>query len=75
MGIPRLASHLRPFARRTVLEGDHVIIDGPAFAFHILHLCLANTRANGPFDWPSYALLGETALAWLDYLQASGITV
>ncbi len=75
MGIPRLTSYLRPYAELCQLDGSQVVIDGPALAFHIIHLCRLALGTDGPSSEPTYALLGQTAVDWLDLLQAHGIMV
>ena len=75
MGIPHLTTTLQPFARREALNGKTVVIDGPAFAYHIIYLCELASRPIGPLTQPSPALLGETALAWLDMLERHKISV
>ena len=71
MGIPHLRRHLEPYAQRSRLQDCDIAIDGPALAYHILALC-RKTTAKTPFEHPSYALLGQTAIAWLDQVQACG---
>ncbi|KAK7417045.1 hypothetical protein QQX98_004806 [Neonectria punicea] len=63
MGIPHLISTLEPFAVHGPLDDKAVVIDGPALAYHILYIC----NRNGVV-LPSYQLLGDTAVAWLDEL-------
>ncbi|EGX95779.1 hypothetical protein CCM_00433 [Cordyceps militaris CM01] len=63
MGIPHLISTLEPYAQHVALERVNVVVDGPGLAHHILHVC----RLNG-VEHPSYRLLGETAVDWLDQL-------
>lgn len=70
MGIPHLKRHLQPYAVASSLDGRHVIIDGPALAYHVLRLCYRSSPGNGPLSQPSYALLGATAVAWLNKLTA-----
>ncbi|KAG5985105.1 hypothetical protein E4U55_001354 [Claviceps digitariae] len=70
MGVPGLCASLRTFAHADTLDGDVVTIDGPALAYHVLHLC----RANG-VNLPSYDFLGHVATYWLDKLVLHGITV
>lgn len=70
MGIPRLLTTLEPYATFKELQGSSVVIDGPAFAYHILHVC----RVNG-ISQPSYELLGETAVSWLNAFTDSKVTV
>jgi hypothetical protein len=68
MGIPRLISTLEPYVVHGLLNNEHVVIDGPALAYHILYIC---NRHGIP--QPSYKLLGETAVAWLDELTRRGV--
>lgn len=75
MGVPGLKRHLQPFATYVDLDKRRVIIDGPALAYHILYLCLAKASRNSPLELPSYRLLGETVVAWLDQLEACGVSV
>ncbi|KFH42080.1 hypothetical protein ACRE_071780 [Hapsidospora chrysogenum ATCC 11550] len=65
MGIPRLISTLEPFAVRGPLEGDDLVIDGPALAYHVLYICRRNRIGQ-----PSYDLLGRTTVSWLDKLSS-----
>ncbi|KAM4055701.1 XPG domain-containing protein [Hirsutella rhossiliensis] len=70
MGIPRLTTTLQPYADLCVLQDEAVVIDGPALAYHIIHVC----RINGVVQ-PSYRLVGETTLAWLDELSSHQVVV
>lgn len=70
MGVSHLYNSFRPFAHADILDGDVVTIDGPALAYHVLHLC----RANG-VNLPSYGFLGDVATSWLDKLVLHGISV
>ncbi|KPM40096.1 hypothetical protein AK830_g6481 [Neonectria ditissima] len=70
MGIPHLISTLEPFAVHGLLDDKSVVIDGPAFAYHILYIC----NINGVV-LPSYQLLGDTAVAWLDELTRRRVSV
>ncbi|KAM5386732.1 hypothetical protein ACJZ2D_000025 [Fusarium nematophilum] len=70
MGIPHLISTLEPFAVHGVLDGNHVVIDGPALAYHILYIC----NRHGVTQ-PSYQLLGDTTIAWLDELVRRCVSV
>lgn len=72
MGIPRLTSTLRPYASRLPIEGP-VVIDGPALAYHILHVARFEAGTRTAVDEPSYAVLGSTVIRWLDTLQSCGI--
>ncbi|KAK0718258.1 XPG domain containing-domain-containing protein [Lasiosphaeria miniovina] len=75
MGVPHLRRHLEPYAQKGVIEPCNVVIDGPALAYHILALCLRSTQKSSPSEQPSYDVLGCTTVAWLDEIQASGLTV
>ncbi|CCT73482.1 uncharacterized protein FFB20_13745 [Fusarium fujikuroi] len=70
MGIPRLIPTLEPYVVHGGLNNEHVVIDGPALAYHILYIC---NRQGIP--QPSYKLLGETTVAWLDELTRRGVGV
>lgn len=70
MGIPRLITTLEPYAIFKELSGTSVVIDGPSFAYHVLHICRINDISQ-----PSCAVLGETAVRWLDSLGQSNVTV
>ncbi|GKT59488.1 DNA replication initiation factor CDC45 [Colletotrichum tofieldiae] len=70
MGIPHLLNHLSPYGVLGPIDGDRVVIDGPALAYHIYHLCTRSTSGL-----PSYGLLGRTALAWLDKLTSHDISI
>ncbi|KAK6220219.1 dna replication initiation factor cdc45 [Colletotrichum tabaci] len=43
MGIPHLLNHLSPYGVLGPLDSDRVVIDGPALAYHIYHLCTRST--------------------------------
>lgn len=73
MGIPRLRQLLEPYAEEVDLKGRDIVIDGPALVYHILSLC--QRHATSLFDLPSYNLLGQTAVRWLDELSKSGANV
>ncbi|KAH7171529.1 XPG domain containing-domain-containing protein [Dactylonectria macrodidyma] len=70
MGIPHLISTLEPFAIHDHLENRSIVIDGPAFAYHVLYIC----NRNGVV-LPSYQLLGDTAVAWLEELTGYGVSI
>ncbi|KAM0348762.1 hypothetical protein ACHAPU_004201 [Fusarium lateritium] len=70
MGIPRLIVTLEPYVVHGVLDNQHVVIDGPALAYHVLYIC---NRHGIP--QPSYRILGETAIAWFDELIRRGASV
>lgn len=72
MGVPKLLTTLTPFGDRKPLDNANVIIDGPALAYHVVGLCMADpvmaaTRSH-PLEQPTYAQLGQAAVDWLDTL-------
>lgn len=67
MGISNLINVLSPWAITGSLTNEKIVIDGPAFAYHILSLC----RGNGVHQ-PSNRLLGRVAVDWLVELERSG---
>lgn len=52
-----------------------MVIDGPAFAYHVYYLCLSSrSHARRPLEAvPSYTELGETAIQWLEGLRNEGV--
>ncbi|KAK0714989.1 XPG domain containing-domain-containing protein [Lasiosphaeris hirsuta] len=75
MGIPHLRRLIEPYGERKPIRPSYVTIDGPALAYHILKVCSRKTLKTSPFEQPSYKLLGETAIAWLDQIGAYGLYV
>ncbi|SPQ23661.1 daea0fe1-be1e-4288-aa7d-a1c1cdc0f56d [Thermothielavioides terrestris] len=75
MGIPQFKRHLEPYTQRAAIEPGDVVLDGPALAYHVLALCSRATRKTSPFEQPSYELLGKVAVAWLEKIQACGLSV
>lgn len=77
MGIPHLITHLRPYSENTNFNGQDVIIDGPGFAYHVFHTCLADEPdARNPFEaFPSYKKIGDAAIRWLEELEGFGVEV
>jgi len=77
MGIPHLTTFLRPYAERSSLAGENVVIDGPGLAYHIYYLCLScSSSARNPFEAsPSYQNVGKAVIGWLDTLQMSGVVM
>lgn len=73
MGIPRLRQLLEPYAEDVDLNGRDIVIDGPGLAYHVLY----NDRrpASSVFNQPSYSVLGQAAINWLDGLTKSGANV
>lgn len=68
MGIPRLTALLQPYADLCSLQDQAVVIDGPALAYHVLHVC----RINGAVQ-PSYQLVAKTTLDWLNELSRHNV--
>lgn len=64
MGIPHLITTLERYASDKTLQSQTVVIDGPALAYHVLHIC----RIRGASQ-PSYSLLGRVVIDWLDRLK------
>lgn len=64
MGIPHLITTLERYASHEILQRQTVVIDGPALAYHILHVC----RIQGAIQ-PSYSLLSQTVIDWLNRLE------
>lgn len=64
MGIPHLITTLERYASDKTLQSQTVVIDGPALAYHVLHIC----RIQGASQ-PSYRLLGRVVIDWLDRLK------
>ncbi|KAK0637235.1 XPG domain containing-domain-containing protein [Bombardia bombarda] len=77
MGIPHFKRHLEPYAQRGIVTPGSVSValDGPALAYHVLNLCQRKSLRSSPFEQPAYELLGQTAIAWLDQIQACGLLV
>lgn len=74
MGIQGLSSALKKLASQETLLG-RVVIDGPSFAYHILHLSRLGAGVSSILENPSYSVLGATATKWLDRLQDHGLEV
>ncbi|KJZ79435.1 hypothetical protein HIM_00904 [Hirsutella minnesotensis 3608] len=70
MGIPHLTATLQPYADHRVVQDEAVVIDGPALAYHVLHICRVNGRIH-----PSYRLVGQSTVAWLDELAKRRVVV
>lgn len=70
MGIPHLITTLESYASHQVLQRQTVVIDGPALAYHVLHLC----RFQGASQ-PSYRLLCQVVIDWLGRLEDQQVTM
>ncbi|KAH7035623.1 XPG domain containing-domain-containing protein [Microdochium trichocladiopsis] len=76
MGIRGLTEAIRPYGTPDVLDHSSVVIDGPALVYKILSGCLVlSPRDQTSFCQPSYALLGQLTIGWLDKLKAHDVTV
>lgn len=77
MGIPHLITFLERHSTVESLAGQTVVIDGPAFAYHVYYICLlSRSHVRRPFEVaPSYAEIGETAIQWLDGLREAQVTM
>ena len=58
-------------------DNGKVVIDGPGFAFHVFYALLAcKPPSLNPFDaTPSYAEIGQAAIAFLQELRLYGLTM
>jgi len=79
MGIPHLITSLESFAESQSLAGQDVIIDGPAFAYHVYHssMCMgAKAGVRGAFEVvPSYHEISTVAIEWLRALERHGASM
>lgn len=91
MGIPRLTSHLQPYATLTNLgcntpECSHhhrkhkehnIFIDGPGLAYHVYYRALSQSPAvSNAYDAaPSYSEIGQATIAFLHELESYGLLV
>lgn len=83
MGIPHLISYLQPYATPTILGDESAartekdsppqprVIDGPALAYHIYHVCLAKRQdaRNALEATPSYEEIIYCTVRWLNKLR------
>lgn len=75
MGIPGLIPRLQPFSSVERLRDD-IIIDGPAFAYHVYRLSERDSiPSDSPLDQISYKDLGVKAIAWLSSLESCHVTM
>lgn len=77
MGIPHLITALEPYAELEALAGQEIVIDGPAFAYHIYYICLRTRQdARGSSDAaPPYLQICSTAIEWLKALEENGASM
>lgn len=67
MGIPHLKSTLEPYGQVGTIRGERVVIDGPAFAYHITGVL----QGNGTPD-PTAKQIAQTAVKWVTTLSSQG---
>ncbi len=74
MGIPRLKTHLQPYATfKSAHHGtsEKVVLDGPAMAYHVYYNWLATPAMA---SWLSPAQhVGRLVLQWLDRMERCGL--
>lgn len=70
MGIPHLITTLHTYATHHQLSDESLVIDGPALAYHIHHICRKNGVAHA-----SYGRLGAVAIEWLEELVRKGVAM
>ncbi|KAM0445848.1 hypothetical protein ACHAPV_006711 [Trichoderma viride] len=70
MGIPHLITTLERYASDKTLQNQTVVIDGPALAYYVLHIC----RIQGAGQ-PSYSLLSQTVIDWLNRLKDQQVVI
>ncbi|KAI0465974.1 hypothetical protein F4859DRAFT_498916 [Xylaria cf. heliscus] len=76
MGIRGLAAAVGRYGIFGSLEGNAVVIDGPALIFQILNGCMRERPATNSFHChPSYSTLGRMVLGWLEELPRHNVTV
>lgn len=76
MGIPRLNPGLRPYGKVTILDGQSVVIDGPALVHRVWELVMSPESAeSAALCHVSYATLGQSFINWLDRLRAGNVNV
>jgi hypothetical protein len=68
MGIPGLLGLLQPYGVESPLTGESVVIDGPAMAYHIMYECITKENPS-----PSYEVVCNATVAWLDQLVDHGV--
>ncbi|KAI1272939.1 hypothetical protein F5Y07DRAFT_378338 [Xylaria sp. FL0933] len=76
MGIRGLSSAVRRYGVFSPLEGDTVVIDGPALVHKIFDGCMRHRPpTNGFICQPSYTTLGRMVISWLEELRAHNVTI
>lgn len=78
MGVPRLYTHLRPFARPETFPAGSggvptpLFIDGPGLAHHVYRLSCSSS-SSALCSAPSYCELQAAIITYLDVLSASSL--
>ena len=88
MGIPRLTSHLSPYAISTILgcekpdcnthqtrtwqNDNKIIVDGPSFAYEIYNRIVVS-ETDALDAIPTYDEIGKTAVCFLNELERCGL--
>ncbi|KAI1352414.1 hypothetical protein F5Y01DRAFT_280032 [Xylaria sp. FL0043] len=76
MGIRGLSSAVRRYGVFSPLDGDTVVIDGPALVHKIFDGCMRHRPpTNGFICQPSYTTLGRMVISWLEELRAHNVTI
>ncbi|KAI0964861.1 hypothetical protein F4678DRAFT_365662 [Xylaria arbuscula] len=76
MGIRGFGAAVRRYGKFTSLNGDTVVIDGPALVHQILDGCMRQRPStNGFVCQPSYSTLGRMVISWLEELRRHNVTI
>ncbi|KAK5634102.1 hypothetical protein RRF57_009816 [Xylaria bambusicola] len=76
MGIRGLGVAVRRYGKFSSLNGDTVVIDGPALVYQIYDGCMRQKPpTNGFICQPSYAALGRMVMGWLNELRQHNVSV
>ncbi|KAI0817076.1 hypothetical protein GGR55DRAFT_2679 [Xylaria sp. FL0064] len=76
MGIRGLSNAVRRYGVFGPLDGDTVVIDGPALVHKIFEGCMGyRPPTNGFICQPSYSTLGRMVISWLEELRAHNVTI
>ncbi|KAK8051429.1 hypothetical protein PG993_002814 [Apiospora rasikravindrae] len=76
MGIPGLSAALQPYGKPTTLNGQSVVIDGPALVHRIWEAVMnQQSLESATLGHVPYAALGEGFVNWLNLLHAGNVKV
>lgn len=76
MGIRGLAACLRHYATYGLLDGSSVVIDGPSMAYFVFNRWREKSPGvHSVLDLPSYTVLGDLAISWLDELRNHNVSI